>query len=136
MAYVYKTKHTFEARFAESHKIRDNFPGRIPVIIEKAKENRGGEIPTIDKNKFLVPADLTIGQFIYVVRKRMSLGPEKALFLFVNNSLPPTGAIMRELYAQHADEDGFLYATYGGENTFGAMCRNCTPRIRPSLILG
>ena len=114
----YKTKHSFETRLAESRKIRESFPGRIPVIIEKA--SRSGEIPTIDKNKFLVPADLTLGQFIYVVRKRMCLGPEKALFLFINNTLPQTGIIIRQLYAQFADEDGFMYATYGGENTFGA----------------
>jgi GABA(A) receptor-associated protein len=134
MSTPYKAKHSFETRFAEARKIRESFPGRIPVIIEKA--SRTGEIPTIDKNKFLVPADLTLGQFIYVVRKRMCLGPEKALFLFVNNSLPPTGVLMRELYAQYADEDGFMYATYGGENTFGALPQKYTPRIRPSLILG
>jgi GABA(A) receptor-associated protein len=117
MSTPYRAKHPFEYRVAESRKIRESFPGRIPVIIEKA--SRSGEIPTIDKNKFLVPGDLTIGQFIFVVRKRMCLGPEKALFLFINNTLPQTGAILRELYAQYADEDGFMYATYGGENTFG-----------------
>ena len=118
MSYSYKTNRSFEARLTESRKIRDTFPGRIPVIIEKAA--RSGEIPTVDKNKFLVPADLTLGQFIYVVRKRLAMPPEKALFLFVNNTLPPTGALMRELYAQYADPDGFLYSTYGGENTFGS----------------
>jgi len=125
MSYAYKTNRTFEARLTESRKIRDTFPGRIPVIIEKAA--RSGEIPTVDKNKFLVPGDLTLGQFIYVVRKRLAMPPEKALFLFVNNTLPPTGAIMRELYGQYADPDGFLYSQYGGENTFGTMCRKCTP---------
>ena len=119
MSYSYKTNRSFEARLTESRKIRDTFPGRIPVIIEKA--DRSGEIPTVDKNKFLVPADLTLGQFIYVVRKRLAMPPEKALFLFVNNTLPPTGALMRELYAQYADPDGFLYSTYGGENTFGCI---------------
>jgi GABA(A) receptor-associated protein len=119
MSYNYKSKHSYEYRLAESRKIRETFPGRIPVIIEKAA--RSGEIPTVDKNKFLVPADLTVGQFIYVVRKRLAMPPEKALFLFINNSLPPTGVLMRELYAQYADEDGFLYSSYGGENTFGCV---------------
>lgn len=40
-----------------------------------------------------MPADLTVGQFVYVVRKRIKLGPEKAIFIFVKNILPPTGEI-------------------------------------------
>ena len=38
-----------------------------------------------------MPADLTVGQFVYVIRKRIKLSPEKAIFIFVNNVLPPTG---------------------------------------------
>ena len=42
-------------------------------------------------SRYLVPADLTVGQFVYVVRKRIKLSPEKAIFIFVKNILPPTG---------------------------------------------
>eukprot|EP01052_Picozoa_sp_SAG31_P004845 SAG31_NODE_205_length_20397_cov_19.191152_13_plen_99_part_00 len=38
-----------------------------------------------------MPSDLTVGQFVYVIRKRIKLSPEKAIFIFVNNVLPPTG---------------------------------------------
>lgn len=38
-----------------------------------------------------MPGDLTAGQFVYVVRKRIKLSAEKAIFVFVNNTLPPTG---------------------------------------------
>jgi GABA(A) receptor-associated protein len=41
--------------------------------------------------RYLVPADLTVGQFVYVIRKRIKLSPEKAIFIFVKNVLPPTG---------------------------------------------
>jgi len=37
-----------------------------------------------------VPADLSVGQFTYVIRKRIRLPPEKAIFIFVNNYIPPT----------------------------------------------
>ena len=40
-------------------------------------------------------ADLTVGQFIYVIRKRIKLPPERALFIFANNVIPPTGALAR-----------------------------------------
>ena len=116
--FAYKIKYTFEARLTESRKIRDSFPGRVPIIIEKATRTTD-EIPTIDKNKFLVPIDLNVGQFMFVVRKRLCLPPEKALFLCINDSLPPSTMSMRELYNLHAEPDGFLYARYCGENTFG-----------------
>lgn len=41
--------------------------------------------------RYLVPADLSVGQFVYVVRKRIKLSAEKAIFVFVKNTLPPTG---------------------------------------------
>lgn len=41
--------------------------------------------------RYLVPADLSVGQFVYVVRKRIKLEAEKAIFVFVKNTLPPTG---------------------------------------------
>ena len=43
-----------------------------------------------------MPADLTVGQFVYVIRKRIKLSPEKAIFIFINNILPPTGKRERE----------------------------------------
>lgn len=46
------------------------------------------------QKKYLVPADLTVGQFHYVIRKRIKLAPEKALFLFCSNSIPPNGVCL------------------------------------------
>ena len=43
--------------------------------------------------RYLVPADLTVGQFVYVIRKRIKVSPEKAIFMFVKNVLPPTGML-------------------------------------------
>mmetsp|Transcript_2291 Transcript_2291/g.8515 ORF Transcript_2291/g.8515 Transcript_2291/m.8515 type:complete len:89 (-) Transcript_2291:881-1147(-) len=64
----YKQLHSFEDRKAESTSIRNKFPDRIPLIIEKAPKSK---IAVLDKKKFLLPNDLTLGQFQYVVRKRM-----------------------------------------------------------------
>jgi len=44
-------------------------------------------------------ADLTVGQFYFLIRKRIHLRPEDALFFFVNNIIPPTSATMGSLYA-------------------------------------
>ncbi|PWA41764.1 Zinc finger, FYVE/PHD-type [Artemisia annua] len=96
----------------------DNFPSTfhlaclsLQVIVEKAERS---DIPDIDKKKYLVPADLTVRQFVYVVRKRIKLSAEKAIFIFVKNILPPTAAMMSAIYEENKDEDGFLYMTYSG----------------------
>lgn len=56
------------------------------------------------------------GQFVYVIRKRIKLEPEKAIFIYVDEVLPPTAALMSSIYEEYKDEDGFLYVTYSGEN--------------------
>lgn len=116
----FKKDTPFEARKNESQRMRDKYPDRIPVIIERATCG-DNDLPLIDKTKFLVPTDLTIGQLVHVVRKRIKLTPEKAVFLFVGgNTLPPTAALVSTMYDENHDEDGFLYFTYSGENVFGS----------------
>ena len=105
-----------EKRREESNRILAKYPDRIPVIVEK---HQNSKISNIDKCKFLVPTDLTVGQFVYVVRKRIKLEPEKAIFLFIKDSLPPTSQLMSAIYEEHKGDDGFLWVSYAGENTFG-----------------
>jgi GABA(A) receptor-associated protein len=113
----YKMNHSLEQRMQEAEKVRERHPDRLPVICEKVD---GSNIPDIDKNKFLVPSDLTVGQFVLVVRKRVMLEPEKAIFLFIDDkTIPSNAAMMSDLYQKHKDEDGYLYVKYSGENTFG-----------------
>jgi GABA(A) receptor-associated protein len=89
------TSNHAEKRKSEAERIRAKYPDRVPVICEKADRS---EIPDIDKKKYLVPADLTVGQFHYVIRKRIQLAPEKALFLFCSNTIPPNGEFKNNKY--------------------------------------
>lgn len=41
---------------------------------------------------------LAVGQFYFLIRKRIHLRAEDALFFFVNNVIPPTSATMGQLY--------------------------------------
>jgi GABA(A) receptor-associated protein len=115
---LYKQKNSLAQRVIEANKIKEKFPGKIPIIVEKAKKSNA-DIPDIDKSKFLVPKDLSFGQFIYIIRKRIMLSPDKAIFAFVNNNLVPSSIMMSEVYNLYADTDGFLYVVYNGESTFG-----------------
>ncbi|MBN3284917.1 GBRL1 protein, partial [Polyodon spathula] len=95
MKFLYKEDHPFEYRKREGEKIRKKYPDRVPVIVEKAPKAR---VPNLDKRKYLVPSELTVGQFYFLIRKRIHLRPEDALFFFINNTIPPTSATMGLLY--------------------------------------
>ncbi|CAK9298980.1 unnamed protein product [Gordionus sp. m RMFG-2023] len=116
MKWEYKEEHTFDKRKTEGEKIRKKYPDRVPVIVERAPKAR---IPELDKKKYLVPGELTVGQFYFLIRKRIQLRPEDALFFFVNDSIPPTSATMAKLYQEHHEEDSFLYIAYSDESVYG-----------------
>ena len=100
------------------------FPDRIPIIL--TRDEKSNDIPLIDDKKyikFLVPNDLTVGQFLFTIRKRVSLPAEKAIFLFIYNDgkyiLPATASTLLELYNKYKYESGFILMKYSSENTFG-----------------
>merc|ERR1712002_248990 len=105
MKFKYKEERTLAQRRADGDKVRMRYPDRVPVIV--------------DKKKYLVPADLTVGQFIFIIRKRIELRPEGALFFFVNGTIPATSHTMGEVYQQNHDEDSFLYIMYSDESVYG-----------------
>lgn len=114
----FKSEFSFAKRSLEAKRIMSKYNDRLPIICEKAK-NAGKECPNIDKKKYLVPIDLTVAQFIYVIRKRLKLDPEKAMFVFINGQIPTNSHMICDLYDKNKDQDGFLYVTYALENTFG-----------------
>ena len=41
----------------------------------------------------MIPKIFTVGYFIHMICKRVNVGAEKTIFIFVNNVLPPTGKL-------------------------------------------
>lgn len=100
------------------NKLLEKYPDRIPVVITRSKNK--SDIDDIDRNKFLVPSDYTIGQLVTVIRKRIKIKAHQGIFVFINNKLPAVSSTVADVYAKHKDpNDGMLYVTYSGENTFG-----------------
>lgn len=118
MEVTFKQQHSYRDRCDESSRILSKFPYRVPVVCEKHMSPHR-HTPTLDKKKYLVPRELTMGQFVYVIRKRMKLPPEEAIFLCIGSTISPSGAYIGNMYDQYGDVDGFLYITYTTENTFG-----------------
>lgn len=111
----YKNIYTFEKRLKDSRLILNTYPNRIPIICDRYGQN----VPDLDKKKYLAPEDLTLGQFIFVIRRRLKFSPQNALFVYINNKLLSTNMTLYTIYKEHKDPDGFLYMVYTSENVFG-----------------
>ena len=92
-------------------------PDRVPVYLDTKK---GSDIPVIENHKYLVPKDMSVAQFMSLIRRKNKLDSKKAIFVFVDHSiLPPNTETFGNLYANNAGPDGILYVTFAIENTFG-----------------
>ena len=116
--FKFKNNHNFNKRFEEAHRIMNKYQKKIPIIVEKS--NNYSDLPDIDRSKYLVPDDLTMAEFMYVIRKRIQITPDKSIFMFVENfGMAPTSYTIKQIYEEAKDKDGFLYVKYCGESTFG-----------------
>lgn len=114
----FKHEFKFEQRLLEAKRVVSKYPDRVPIICERSLNASSG-CPIIDKRKYLVPRDLTMGQFLYVIRRRLKLSQDKALFLFIHNKIPASTSSINYIYESYKDNDCYLYVSYDQENTFG-----------------
>ncbi|KAM3961178.1 uncharacterized protein ACR2FA_004730 [Aphomia sociella] len=113
-----KTKKPFVSRKEEVMAIKSKFPTKIPLIVERYHKERN--LPILDKTKFLVPEDITMSQFLVIIRNRIRIKPNQALYLIINNrSMLSMSLTMAQAHENYGDEDGFLYITYASQEVFG-----------------
>lgn len=110
----FKKKNPLEKRLEESSKIMDKYPNRVPILVFAHRD-----APEIDRNKYLVPVDLTISNFLHIIRKRIKIDPSESIYTYFDESMVPITAMVSTIYDKHKDEDGFLYCSYCKESTFG-----------------
>ena len=99
-----------------AEKLQAKYPDRVPVVITGMDSKI-----TLNKKKYLVPLDLTVGQLVYIIRKNVKdLQPSEAIFIFISDKkiLPPTSALVKSIYDEYAS-DGFIKIDIALENTFG-----------------
>jgi GABA(A) receptor-associated protein len=96
--------------------ILKKFPNTIPLYVKK---HSSSNLKDLVKYKYLVPSDMTVGQFIYVLRKNLKLKPEESLFIYINNTLPCTSTLLSHYYFEFKNENGFLLIEYCEESVFG-----------------
>ena len=118
VTFKYKLDHPLEERQNESNRILREYPNRMPIICEKAPNS---DLPTIKKTKYLVPSDMTVAQFHFLIRRNLDLNEASALYLITPKGLTLTGdKTIMEVYNVNKDkQDNFLYLYYVSELTSG-----------------
>jgi len=112
----FKNKYSLKYRVEESSRILLKYPDRVPIICEKSKMDSNIEL---NKKKYLINKNVTIGEFLFYIRKSLLINEYTALFLLIGDVMPPNNSTLGVLYDAYSNMDGYLYITYSFENTFG-----------------
>jgi len=108
--YEFKLMYSFDERKKESLNIIKKYKNMIPVIVEKSDQTK---LHDIDKHKFLFRRDLTFGDIVTVIRKRLKVNSSQTVHLFIKkDKVSKTSNNLGNLYRKYRDKDMFLYITY------------------------
>ena len=60
--------------------------------------------------RFLIPKSFNVHELTTIVRKKLHMAREEAVFLLIDGRfLMKHDSMVLDAYAKHADQDGFLY---------------------------
>lgn len=118
-----------EKRMNDIKKIKEKYPDKLPLFV--SKYNIYGKITKHCYIKFLMQNDMTIGNLMYILKKRLKLSENDSVYFYVvyydakrenkvkKYILCEFTNIISEIYNKYVDIDGMLYLTYCFENSFG-----------------
>ena len=100
------------------------YPDRIPIVIS-SKTFKSHNV-----NRFIVPIDMTLNQFMRILRNKTKLNEMEAIFIFVkdcslknkdksNEIIAPVSETIGSLYDKYKDEKLILNLFYEKEDVFG-----------------
>jgi len=49
---------------------------------------QGTFVNEMEKKKFLIPCDISMSQLVWIIRKRVHMEPERALYIYVGKKMP------------------------------------------------
>ena len=107
-----------------SNKLRLKYPDKVPVLVTRSKKCKN--LKDIGDVKYLIQDYITVGQFIYILRKRIEIKQDEALYLYAidgktKNEYVLSGNLeMISVYNEYKnDTDSILHIIYAGESVFG-----------------
>ena len=99
--------------------MRTKYPNKVPIVVEPIT---GGNVAfVLDKKKYLVPNNRTLGWFMAYLRRYhiTKLQEGDGLYTVVGNTIPGSNCVLGELLNTHGDEDGLLQLEIHLESCFG-----------------
>lgn len=125
-----KRKYSLDERKDITRKILEKYEDKCPIYLSLDKEILSNINPIFKKNvnRYIVTSNLTMTQFLSVLRKKINFSQNESLTLFIeiyndkkiiNSVLAPLSSTVETIYNNYKDEDGFLYLKVVKENVFG-----------------
>lgn len=115
MEFKYMEKYSLEEREKLYARMTKQYPGYVFVILEKLPS---ANLPVLERNKFAIWDQYSVGHFHHSVRQEMQLRPDVPMFFFCPDRIPigSDSTRMCELHKRLAAEDGHIYMIYGDYN--------------------
>ena len=117
MPKVSHRERSIEERSNEAKAMIKEYPGRSCLYIEKSETCK--TLQNLSKKKYCVPNTINCDQLMYIIRSRLVLKKEEALFFYVDKRMISGSTQLGDLYKKYKDKDNFLYIKYASENCFG-----------------
>jgi GABA(A) receptor-associated protein len=99
------------------------YPDRVPIIITSRSINLKDN--NTNNTNFIVPSNITIAEFIIILRKRIKIYKEESIFMFVIDNITKKDIMVQSsitidtLYSQYKDENLILNLYVEKESVFG-----------------
>tara|TARA_B100000900_G_scaffold384321_1_gene373046 strand:- start:188 stop:598 length:411 start_codon:yes stop_codon:yes gene_type:complete len=116
---MYDISYSKNQRLKYANDMLEKHPNRVPIIV-KFYDNIKYHL---NNPYFMCKKNITISEFLLIIRKRLKINKNVAIFLFLdNNILPSISNRIEEIYNKHHDPDTndlVVYITL--ENCFGSL---------------
>ena len=73
---------------------------------------QGTFVNEMEKKKFLIPCDISMSQLVWIIRKRVHMEPERALYIYVGKTMPLARYVSSGFYRKWNGDAEFV----GAEN--------------------
>ena len=116
MEFSFQKEYPLEERIKLCQKLKEEYSGKIPIILEKDKNSKVDEIK---KKKFLESEKFTLNEFLLRIKSKVTLPMYESLFFHIKGKTLESSKTLGEIYKLYKDSDGFLYIVYSSELVFG-----------------
>lgn len=98
----------------EVYMLKQKYAEHIPILIRTHQKLE------VEKSKYLIPTNFTIGQALAIIRKKIKINSSDAIFCMINNLMIPSSNLIGQVYSEYKDPSiDMLVMTITKESVFG-----------------